>query len=101
MLTKDGLTIVPSLSSFIGKEASSSIEVIIEKLHYKKVMDCIGIKGFRNITLVGSERHIDVVCKTDSFEEVINESIAPHEAEWKIIDIFEYIDMPKSKKGFY
>ena len=100
-ITEKGIENVPSLRSFIGKEVNFSIKEITEKLHYNEVTDCIGIKGYRNITLIRIGQRIDIICKTDSSEEVINESLAPHEAEWTIIDIFEYVERPKPTKGFY
>ena len=51
-ITADGgIKHVPSFKSFIGKDATKTIEAIAKYLSYKKVMDCIGLNGYRNITM--------------------------------------------------
>lgn len=102
-ITADGVIKVPSLKSFIGKDADESISKISDCLHYERVSDCIGIKGHRNITLVffSGRRRIEIVCDSDQAKEVLDESIRPSQACWRIIDIFEYDDGPKLGKGYY
>ena len=89
------------MKSFIGKDANESINQIKERLNYQRVTDCIGIMGYRNITMICGEWRIDIVCETSKANEVLNESIAPSEVNWRIIDIFEYEDKPTPGKGYY
>ena len=101
MITKDGVKHVTSLNSFIGKDADDASTQIIEQRKCIKLSDCIGLNGHRNITLISLEKRIEIVCETDQANEVLNESIAPSEAIWSIIDIFEYYEGPKPGKGYY
>ncbi len=100
-ITKDGIKSVPGLKSYIGKDVESSIEQITKDWSFKKVCDCIGLNGYRNITMMKTERCIGIICDTKNREEIINDSIAPSEAKWVILDIFEYWYRPKEGKGFY
>jgi hypothetical protein len=50
---------------------------------------------------MGSEKRIEIVCETNEADDVLNESIAPSKAEWRIIDIFEFSERPIPKKGYY
>lgn len=101
LLTKDGFKRVPSLESFIGKDAEVAITQIKDQRHFIKVADCIGIIGYRNITMMREGSRLEIVCNTDRAKEVTNESIAPSEAEWHVIDIFVYEERPKPQKGRY
>ena len=101
IIGKDGIKTVPGLISYIGKDVESSIEQISKDWSFKKVCDCIGLNGYRNITMMKLERRIEIICETKNREEIINDSIAPSEAKWVILDIFEYWYRPKEGKGFY
>ena len=101
ILSKDGIKSVPGLTSYIGKDADDSVEQISKDLYLRKACDCIGYCGYRNITMIGMEKRIDIVCETDNREEIANDTIAPHEVKWIIIDIFEFITRPINGKGFY
>lgn len=89
------------LKNYIGKDADEAIKQIKDQRKYIKVADCIGIIGYRNITLMREGFRLEIVCETDRADEVLNESLAPSEVEWHIIDIFEYEDRPKPGKGWY
>ena len=71
-ITADGFKQVPGFKSFIGKDATEAINEIADKRSFIKVMDCIGLKGYRNITMWCNERHIEIICKTDSVDDIIN-----------------------------
>ena len=86
---------------YIGKAVNSSIEQITKELSFRKISDCIGYSGYRNITMTKSEQRIDIICDTDSRDEILKDELAPSGANWIIIDIFEYIIRPKQGKGFY
>lgn len=101
IITEDGVKRIPSLSGFIGKDADEAATQIIEQRDCIKLSDCIGLNGHRNITLMSLEKRIEIVCETDQADEVINESIAPSEATWYVIDIFMYHEGPKPGKGYY
>lgn len=66
----------PSLKHFIGKEVDIVIIQIQEQRKCVAVTDCIGYNGHRNVTLMGLEKRIEIVCETDRADEVLNESIA-------------------------
>lgn len=100
-ITKDGIETVPGLKSYIGKDVESSIEQISKDWSFIKVCDCIGLSGYRNITMMKSERRIEIICETENREEIINDSIAPSDVKWVILDIFDYWYRPKESKGFY
>lgn len=102
-ITKNGIRVIPSLKSYIGKDADEVINSFIERRHCIKITDCIGINGFRNITVVGVEKRFDIVCETIETvaDEIINDKIAPSEVDWRVLDIFEYNERPISRKGFY
>ena len=100
-ITKDGIKSVPGLKSYIGKDVDPSIEQITKDRFFRKVSDCIGISGYRNITMMALERCIEIICETENREDIINDSIAPSEAKWVILDIFDYWYRPKEGKGFY
>jgi hypothetical protein len=101
-ITKDGVvTSAPGPSSYIGKDADNSVKRISKDWSYKKVCDCIGCCGYRNITMVKMETRLEIICETDNREEIVKESIAPHEAKWIILDIFKYRNRPTEGKGFY
>ena len=58
-ITGDGRVIsVPGLKSYIGKDVDPSIEQITKDWSFKKVCDCIGLSGYRNITMMKMERQI-------------------------------------------
>ena len=46
-------------------------------------MDCVGLNGYRNITMWRNEHHIEIICKTD------------------VEDIFLYESCPKKGQEFY
>ena len=100
-ITEDEVKSVPGLGSYIGKDADESVEQISKDWSFEKVCDCIGYRGYRNITMIGMGRRIDIVCETDNREEVANDTIAPHEVKWIILDIFSYRNRPIQGKGFY
>lgn len=101
-ITADGgIKHVPSFKSFIGKDATKTIEAIAKYLSYKKVMDCIGFNGYRNITMWGSYHHIEIICKTNSVDDILSERISPSQANWTVEDIFLYEDRPQMGQGFY
>ena len=101
-VTADGeIKHVPSFKSFIGKDATKTIEAIAKYLSYKKVMDCIGLNGYRNITMWCNEKHIEIICKTNSVDDILSERISPSQANWTVEDIFLYEDRPKMGQGFY
>jgi hypothetical protein len=93
----------PSLKEYIGRDADETVNSIMESRHCIKLTDCIGINGFRNITLVGLEKRFDIICETIGTvaNDIINDKIAPSEVDWQVLDIFEYWERPKSGKGFY
>ena len=100
-ITKDGIKSVPALKSYIGKDVNYSIEQITKERSLTKVSDCIGYGGYRNITMIGMKRRIEIVCKTYKKEEIVNDSIAPSEVKWIILDIFSYRNLPIEGKCFY
>jgi len=102
-ITKDGVKVIPSLKSYIGKDADEAINSIIKHRNYIKETDCIGINGFRNITLIGAYKRFEIICETVEAvaHEIINDSIAPSEVDWKVMEIFEYNEKPVPKKEFY
>ena len=100
-VTAGGIEHAPSFKSYIGKDATEAINEIAEKRSFIKVMDCIGLNGYRNITMWRNERHIEIICKTDCMDDVISERISPSQAIWTVEDIFLYEDHPKSGHGFY
>ena len=99
--TADGIKYVPGFKSFIGKDATEAINEIADKWYFKKVMDCIGLNGYRNITMWRNEHHIEIICKTDSVGDIINERISPSQASWIVEDIFLYVNRPQKGQGFY
>ena len=101
IIGKDGIKSVPGLKSYIGKDVDLSIEQITKDWSFKKVCDCIGLSGYRNITMMKMERQIEIICETENRGDIINDSIAPSEAKWVILDIFDYWYRPKEGKGFY
>ena len=98
---KDGIKSVPGLKSYIGKDVESSIEQITKDWSFRKVCDCIGYSGYRNITMMNLEKRIEIICETENREEIVNDSIAPHAVKWVIMDIFNYWYRPIKGKGFY
>ena len=101
-ITGDGRVIsVPGLKSYIGMDVDPSIKQITKDWSFKKVCDCIGLSGYRNITMMKMERQIEIICETENREEIINKSLAPSEVKWVIVDIFDYWYRPKEGKGFY
>ena len=62
-------------------------------------MDCVGLNGYRNITMWRNEHHIEIICKTDSVGDVISERISPSQASWIVEDIFLYESCPKKDKN--
>ena len=64
-------------------------------------MDCVGLNGYRNITMWGSYHHIEIICKTNSVDDILSERISPSQANWTVEDIFLYEDRPKMGQGFY
>lgn len=99
--TENGTKHIPSLKSYIGKDANEAISQIQEISNRVVVTDCIGYNGHRIVTLMGNEKRIEIVCVTNKADDVLNESIAPSKAEWRIIDIFEFSERPIPKKGYY
>jgi hypothetical protein len=51
--------------------------------------------------MMKSEGRIEIICETENREEIINDSIAPSEVKWVILDIFNYWYRPEKGKGFY
>ena len=100
-VTAGGIEHVPSFKSYIGKDATEAINEIAEKRSFIKVMDCIGLNGYRNITMWRNERHIEIICKTNSVDDILSERISPSQANWTVEDIFLYEDRPKMGQGFY
>ena len=98
---KNGIESIPGLKSYIGKDVDPSIEQITKDLSFKKVCDCIGFSGFRNITLMKLGRRIEIISETENREDIVNDSIAPSEVKWVILDIFDYRYQPKEGKGFH
>lgn len=98
---KDGIKSVPGLKSYIGKDVDPSIEQITKDWSFRKVSDCIGISGYRNITMMALERCIVIICETENREDIINDSIAPSRVKWVILDIFDYLYRPQKGKWFY
>lgn len=99
--TKDGFKFVPGLTSHIGKDADDAVRQIEKDSSYRKVCDCIGFSGYRNITMMRLERRIEIVCETDNREDIANDEIPPHEVKWTVLDIFQYYNYPIKGKGFY
>lgn len=92
----------PGLKSYIGKVVNDDIITQIKKdWGCIRVCDSIGYGGHRNITMMGLEKRIDIICTTDNREDIVDDRIAPHEVDWIILDIFEYLSGPKGGKGFY
>lgn len=100
-LTAEGVRFAHDFKSYIGKDANESIEEISKERSYNKVLDCIGLNGYRNIMMWGNEHHIEILCKTDCVDDIVNERISPSQASWTIEDIFLYEDRPKMGHGFY
>ena len=101
-ITGDGRVIsVWGLQSYIGKDVDPSIEQITKDCSFRKVSDCIGISGYRNITMMALDRCIEIICETENREDIINDSIAPSRVKWVILDIFDYLYRPQKGKGFY
>lgn len=98
-ITKDGLKVIPSLKSHIGKDADEVINSFIERRHCIKITDSIGINGFRNITLMNTEKRFDIVCETLEAvaDDIKNETTAPSEVDWRVLDIFEYKAVPRKE----
>ena len=95
------IIIHPPLKNYIGKEAHEVVHHFKNERNYHLLTDCIGINGHRNITLIQVEKRIEIVCETDQVKEVLNESLAPSEVDWHVIDFFVYYERPKEGKGFY
>ena len=100
-VTKDGVRVVRSFKSYIGKDVIETINELEEKRSFIKVMDCVGLNGYRNITMWRNEHHIEIICKTDSVGDVISERISPSQASWIVEDIFLYESCPKKRQEFY
>ena len=100
-ITADGFKQVPGFKSFIGKDATEAINEIADKRSFRKVMDCVGLNGYRNITMWRNEHYIEIICKTDSVDAVISECISPSQASWIVEDIFLYESRPQKGQGFY
>lgn len=98
-ITKDGIKVIPSLKSYIGKDADETINSFMEHRHCIKVTDSIGINGFRNITLVGIEKRFEIICETLEAvaDDIKNETTAPSEVDWRVLDIFEYNAVPRKE----
>ena len=64
-VTKDGVRVVRSFKSYIGKYVIETINELEEKRSFIKVMDCVGLNGYRNITMWRNEHHIEIICKTE------------------------------------
>ena len=93
-ITKNGIKTLPGLSRYIGMEADFAKQQIVKDLSYKTTSDCFGRNGYRNITMVGMEKRIEILCESEKRNEVVNEGISPSETKWIILDIFEYSDRP-------
>ena len=98
-ITKNGIRVIPSLKSYIGKDADETINSFMEHRHCIKVTDCIGINGFRNVTLMNTEKRFEIVCETLEAvgDEIKNETTAPSEVDWRVLDIFEYKAVPRKE----
>ena len=100
-VTKDGVRVVRSFKSYIGKYVIETINELEEKRSFIKVMDCVGLNGYRNITMWRNEHHIEIICKTDCVDDVISERISPSQASWIVEDIFLYKSRPQKGQEFY
>ena len=101
-ISEDGkLTMTTPLISYIGKDADEAICQIIEDRKCLKITDCIGYNGYREVTLMHSGERIEFVCETDKANEVVDEIIAPSEADWRVMDIFVYTEDPLPKKKYH
>jgi hypothetical protein len=100
-VTKDGVRVVRSFKSYIGKYVIETINELEEKRSFIKVMDCVGLNGYRNITMWRNEHHIEIICKTDCVDDVISERISPSQASWIVEDIFLYESRPQKGQEFY
>ena len=100
-VTKDGVRVVRSFKSYIGKYVIETINELEEKRSFIKVMDCVGLNGYRNITMWRNEHHIENICKTDCVDDVISERISPSQASWIVEDIFLYESRPQKGQEFY
>ena len=89
------------LISYIGKDADEAICQIIENRKCLKISDCIGFNGYRNVTFLRKGERIEFVCETDKANEVVDEIIAPSEADWRVMDIFVYTEDPLPKKKYH
>ena len=100
--SEDGkVTMITPLITYIGKDADEAIYQIIENRNCLKVTDCIGYNGYRNVTLMRKGERIEFVCETDKANEVVNEIIAPSEADWRVMDVFVYNEEPLPPKKFH
>lgn len=99
--TGDGIKPAHGFKFYIGKDANESMEEITKERSYKNVLDCIGLNGYRNITMWGNGHHIEIICKTDCVDDIVNKRIDPSQASWTVEDIFLYDDRPKKGYGFY
>ena len=100
-VTKDGVRVVRSFKSYIGKYVTETINELEEKRSFIKVMDSDGLNGYRNITMWRNEHHIEIICKTDCVDDVISERISPSQASWIVEDIFLYESRPQKGQEFY
>ena len=100
-VTKDGVRVVRSFKSYIGKYVIETINELEEKRSFIKVMDCVGLNGYRNITMWCNEKHIEIICKTNSVDDILSERISPSQASWIVEDIFLYESRPQKGQEFY
>lgn len=101
-VTKDGkLTVIPPLRSHIGEDVEDAISKIKEYRKCVLISDCIGFNGYRNETFMRKGERIEFVCETDKANEVVDEIIAPSEADWRVMDIFVYTEDPLPKKKYH
>ena len=77
------------------------LKKIEERLSYVKNADCIGVNGYRNITMRKLGKHIEIVCKTEDMKDVAAKRIWPSQTDWYVMDIFVYDERPPKGKGFY
>ena len=80
----------PLWKDYIGKISKEAISKFEIEFHCVTISDSIGFKGYRIISLMGLHRRFEIICTTDQVKDVLAKTIKPSEADWQIIDIFEY-----------
>lgn len=98
-ITADGIVMFPDLENYIGKDVDPSIEELTKDWRFKKVGNCMGYSGYRNIRMMALDRQIEIICEPENREEFINKRLDPSKVKWVIVDIFAYWYRPYGNTG--